>query len=278
MAEPNFPNFDVFYDDPDSRSSEQELDRQTVEHYAFKLAFKQNFIVPLDEKLAKGGAKCIDVGTGMGIWVMEMSADFPRSDFIGVDKNQTFPTSVYPNNADFLLMDATKPWPYEDKTFDFIQQRMLFMDYTRENWPFVLKEMARCIKPGGWVQFVEPHVISYRASAQDTKLCNWVVDVLDNRGYEALVYKHLPDLLEENGFTNIGENEISIPFGYWGGTIGTLIKEDAVGWTAAFKSQVVQVLNVSEAEYDATLADMLADCETYKTYVSFAVIIAEKAA
>lgn len=271
-----FPDFAVFYDNPASRITDQELDRQTVEHYAFKLSKGKNYIAPIDDLLYEGKAKCLDVGTGMGIWVMEMSADFPESTFIGVDKHGTFPTSVYPNNADFSIMDATKPWPYKNETFDLVIQRMLFMDFKKDDWPFVLKETYRCLKPGGWIQYAEPHVISYRASKRDFKLCNWVKDVLEHQGGEGLVYKKLPQLFIDCGYQEIQEFVVSIPFGSWGGTVGTLIKDDAAGWSANFKQAVVGLLKVDPTEYDETFEGMLVDCETHKSYVSFSVFIAQK--
>jgi len=171
-TEPNFPDFSVFYSNEEFHTSEGEIDRQTVEHYAFKLAFKQNFVAPVGDILA-AGARCLDVGTGMGIWVMEMSADFPKSEFIGVDKYPTFPNDQCPRNANFCLMDATKPWPYEDGAFDLVQQRILALNYKRDEWSFVLKEMLRVTKPGGWVQLVESGVITERASELAKKLCYW---------------------------------------------------------------------------------------------------------
>jgi len=266
----------VFYDNPATRITELELDRQTVEHYAFKLSKGKNYIAPIDDILAEGKAKCLDVGTGMGIWVMEMSADFPESTFIGVDKEGTFPTSVYPNNADFYKMDATKQWPFEKEHFDLVIQRMLFMDLKLVEWPFVIKEAYRTLKPGGWIQYAEPHVISYRASERDFKLCNWVIDVLALQGGDAMIYKKLPQLLAENGFQEIEEFVVSIPFGSWGGTVGTLIKDDCRGWCANFKKAVVGLLKVAPEEYDETFEGMLVDCEAYKSYVSFSVFIAQK--
>jgi hypothetical protein len=38
--EVQFPDFASFYNNPASRITEEELDRQTVEHYAFKLTKK----------------------------------------------------------------------------------------------------------------------------------------------------------------------------------------------------------------------------------------------
>src|SRR3954468_15001510 len=109
----------------------------------------------------------------MGLWIIEMASDFPESTFIGIDKQGTFPTTAIPSNAEFRIMDSTVPWPFKDNEFNLIGQRMLMSDYKLTDWSFVLKETFRCLKPGGWIQFIEPHVVTCRASDKCIKLCHW---------------------------------------------------------------------------------------------------------
>jgi SAM-dependent methyltransferase len=274
--EVQFPDFSVFYNNPANRITDEELDRQTVEHYAFKLSKGRNFLAPIEDILIDGNACCIDIGTGMGIWVMEMSSDFPESTFIGVDKIETFPTGVYPKNADFRIMDATKPWPYEDGVFDLVLQRMLFKDLKTEDWPFVLKEAYRCLKPGGWIQYAETHLTTSRASDLTVKLCHWVIDVIATTGCDGLIFEKLPQLIIDAGFQEIQEYVVSIPFGAWGGAVGTLLKDDAGAWSDTFKQAVVGLLGVSPEEYDEAHHAMMTDCETLKSYTQFSVFIAQK--
>jgi SAM-dependent methyltransferase len=212
----------------------------------------------------------------MGLWIMEMASDFPESTFIGIDKSETFPTSGVPSNAKFMIMDSTKPWPFKDGTFDLVGQRSLMADYKVTDWPFVLKETLRCLKPGGWIQFSEPHVTSKRSSERTVKFCEFILDSIALQGCDGLIYKELPRLLVEAGFQEIEEFVISIPFGSWGGTAGTLIKDDAAGWAFRYKQQLVSLLNLDVVEYDKNVDALLTDCETYKSYVSFSVFLAQK--
>jgi len=232
--------------------------------------------VPLDDLFAHGKAHCLDVGAGMGLWVIEMASDFPESTFIGVDKEKTFPTTAIPSNVKFSLMDATEPWQFEDGIFDLIGQRSLMGGYKEVQWPFVLKEAFRCLKPGGWIQFLEPHIVSYRSSENTITYCNWVVELLASQGYNGLIYKKLPQLLYETGFQEIEEFVISIPFGSWGGTVGTLIKDDAAGWASKWKPALSGQLNIDSDVYDKMHHALLTDCEPYKSYVSFSCFIAQK--
>jgi len=257
--------------------SEGELDRQTIEHYTFKLAFKQNFAAPIRDILEAGPARCIDIGTGMGIWVMEMSADFPNSEFIGVDKLPTFPAEVYPRNADFQIMDATKPWPYEDNSIDFVHQRQVgLFFYKRDDWKFVLKEMMRVIKPGGWIQLVENGIVVERGTELGQKICYWVIDVMEAQQHEPLIAERFGEILEEYGFENIENSVFSIPFGKWGGTVGTLLKEDAKGWADNLKSTIIGLKGITESEYDAASDGMMKDADTLQTYVDCIVCCGQK--
>jgi len=237
---------------------------------------KKNYIVPLDDVLISGNARVLDIGVGMGLWIIEMASDFPESTFIGIDKDKTFPTTAIPSNAEFKIVDATKPWPFKDDEFDLIGQRMLFSDYKATDWPFVLKETFRCLKPGGWIQFAETQVYTSRASDKCIKLCNWVIDLINLQGCNALIYRDLPRLLYETGFQEIEEFIISIPFGSWGGAVGTLLKDDGGAWGDNFKQATVNLLGVKPEEYDEMWKAMMTDCETYKSYTNFSVFIAQK--
>jgi ubiquinone/menaquinone biosynthesis C-methylase UbiE len=53
----------------------------------------------------------------------------------------------------FEVDDAEKQWTFKDNTFDFIHFRNLRQGIT--NWPFVLKEAHRCLKPGGYIELAE---------------------------------------------------------------------------------------------------------------------------
>lgn len=66
---------------------------------------------------------------------MEMSEAYPQSTFHGIDVAEVFPQQIMPKNCTFKLVDLTAPpLSYEDTTFDYIHQRLLFAALGEEHW------------------------------------------------------------------------------------------------------------------------------------------------
>lgn len=61
--------------------------------------------------------------------------------------------SWVPPNCKFTMDDAEKPWTYADNTFDFIHFRNVAQAIS--NWPAVMAEAYRCLKPGGYIEMAD---------------------------------------------------------------------------------------------------------------------------
>jgi len=103
-----------------------------------------------------------------------------------------------------------------------------------------------------------------------------VVDVLESQGLDPLISYRLGMVLEENGFENIDDCVFSLPYGKWGGAVGSLLKEDSKGWADSLKPTVVNLLHISDSEYDEAVAQMMKDADRLDPYVNFFVCCAQK--
>ncbi len=66
-----------------------ELDRLDLTHQMIRIAMGNKlFNAPIGEK----PAKILDVGTGTGIWAIEMGDDYPDAEIIGTDLSPTQPS------------------------------------------------------------------------------------------------------------------------------------------------------------------------------------------
>lgn len=102
---------------------------------------------------------------------MEMAADFPKPNYVGVDIVPVFPKSTYPSNIEFFQHNFLDGLPYENNTFDYIHMQALVFDFTTSQWEtFVYKELARLLKPGGWLEISDPHVAMVNAGPTLKKL------------------------------------------------------------------------------------------------------------
>ncbi|KAI7869356.1 S-adenosyl-L-methionine-dependent methyltransferase [Spinellus fusiger] len=142
---------------------DEESDRLIVmaSHFLLKHAFESNFMAPVASVLQEGHpegqiSKVLDIGCGPGTWILEMATDYPNAEFYGVDFYPMFPTTIKPNNTHFQQHDIFEsPLPFSDASFDYIYMRTMLICMTRKKLAQILTEIARILKPGGYLEMVD---------------------------------------------------------------------------------------------------------------------------
>ncbi|KAF7303054.1 S-adenosyl-L-methionine-dependent methyltransferase [Mycena kentingensis (nom. inval.)] len=143
-----------------------ERDRLALQYQIVKELFTNRIIYPPVE--LRDGDKVLDVGTGPGAWISDLASTSPAAklQLVGIDiERRLFPNPPPPNAA--FLVHSILSLPAEwDNTFALVNQRFLIIALTRAEWPVALKELYRVVRPGGWVQLVEPMVWDTRAGEE----------------------------------------------------------------------------------------------------------------
>lgn len=103
----------------------------------------------------KEGIKVLDSGCGPGVWALEMAKEFPKSSFHGVDMTAHEFTKEKLPNFEFTVGNLLEGLPFEDNTFDYVYQRLLFLGLNDEGWTKVISELLRVLKPGGYIELLE---------------------------------------------------------------------------------------------------------------------------
>ncbi|CAH1757938.1 5714_t:CDS:2 [Entrophospora sp. SA101] len=119
-----------------------------------------NFSSPMNHLFEEGGVNALDIGCGPGAWVLNMSIDYPKSTFVGIDISPIFPSEIKPNNLTFLTCNLLDGLPFHDENFDYIHVRFLMTAFTEDEWKNkVIPELMRVIKRNGWVELMDGEVI-----------------------------------------------------------------------------------------------------------------------
>ncbi|KAF9464756.1 S-adenosyl-L-methionine-dependent methyltransferase [Collybia nuda] len=207
-----------------------EVKRSELHHRLLQFVFGgKNYIGPVKEALQFGEhRRILDLGTGGGFWAIDMADNFPRAEVIGIDLAPIQPRlRAVPPNCTFELCDLDQ-WniPYPDNHFDFIHARSVHCGI--HNYPQLLREITRLLRPGGLVLLIEPNLTplvdgkSAGDSSSDSGLRGWLTlwetyrACLTRKGIDVTVPECLGNhLMATKSFERVMVQDGNIPVGFW---------------------------------------------------------------
>lgn len=114
------------------------------------------------EEALRGIRDVLDIGCGPGGWVQRMARDYPHMQVTGIDLSPTMIAYAQAmaqvmrlDNAHFCVMDATGPLGFPDACFDLVNARLVSGFLLPAQWPLLLAECQRLLRPGGIVRLTE---------------------------------------------------------------------------------------------------------------------------
>jgi SAM-dependent methyltransferase len=126
---------------PDDEQEQERLD--LVHHIQSMILGGELYRAPIERPL-----RILDVGTGTGIWAMDIGDKFPHADIVATDLSPIQPLWT-PPNLQFEIDDCEAEWTYKEK-FDFIHIRN--MGGAISDWPRLLEQALNHLRPGGWIE------------------------------------------------------------------------------------------------------------------------------
>jgi SAM-dependent methyltransferase len=117
------------------------------------------FLVHPNISIASPTAKIADVGTGTGIWLLDVAKSLPSTcEFTGFDVTPAAfpPPQTLPPNVSFKIQDMLLPFPASELgTYDVVATRFTSVATTRSEWARAVENLATLLKPGGWLQWID---------------------------------------------------------------------------------------------------------------------------
>ncbi|KAI8974677.1 S-adenosyl-L-methionine-dependent methyltransferase [Pilobolus umbonatus] len=133
-----------------------------------------------------------------------MAESYPNSKFTGVDVSFVFPEAIRPPNVSFEISNIARELTFADNTFDFYFQRLMIVALNRSDYALALKNAYRVLKPGGYIELVEPNLGDFGKMGPLLKdLLNTMSALMEMKGMTPNLGDTLEDLLKVAGFVNI---------------------------------------------------------------------------
>jgi SAM-dependent methyltransferase len=255
----------------------QEINRLDFQHYLLRHAFRGNYAAPI-----KDPATILDVGTGTGRWAREMAMQFPRANVIGFDIATPGEVDqrmdIRPENYVFVQGNVLDGLPFPDASFDFVHMRLMVLALPADRWPFVVRELVRVTRPGGWVESVEYGGEKNGGPAIE-QLMRWGTQAGALRGIDTSYSTRVGELLRAAGLAHVRTHELDIPLGAYGGRIGMMNGVDLLTAMKALSSLYLEHGITTAQEFERTIQAAQAEIDSpqYRTVSPFYIAFGQRA-
>lgn len=235
----------------------EEMNRLDFQHYVLRQAFRGNFVAPVENPVA-----ILDVGTGTGRWAREVATVFPNANVVGFDLNtppadekaNAGETEARPTNYAFVPGNILEGLPFADASFDFVHMRLLVLALPHDRWPFVVSELIRVTRPGGWVESVEV-IADERGGPAVDQVMEWVGAMLQRRSIDIADGSRVGALLQAQGLTSVFSRRVEVPIGAHGDRVGKLMATDILNGMQALRGPIESLGLATGAEFDRVFAE-----------------------
>ncbi|KAI1773802.1 S-adenosyl-L-methionine-dependent methyltransferase [Hypoxylon cercidicola] len=159
-----------------------------------------------------------DIGTGTARFLLRLQPTYPDARLEGFDISSSLypPQSTLPPNVSLAELDMKQPFP-EDMhgKYDLVHARMLVAAMRPSDWETAVRNLARLLKPGGFLQWEECDFLNaeWKKSAPNSSIekTRHIGDAFRAALHERLMHgwNTLPDHMPAAGLTSIVSDVVS---------------------------------------------------------------------
>jgi len=199
------------YPMPNDAAEQERLDM--THHLAVLGTGRKLFLAPIPDTTKQ----ILDVGTGTGLWAVEMASIFPDAEILGNDLSAVTPRWV-PPNVKFEIDDVESQWVH-DQPFGFIFSR--YMAGSIVDWPKYVKTVYSNLAPGGWAEFQDYNgqwMSDDGSLREDHSARRWIEGLITaskGLGRDPMPGPKLEEWAKDAGFVNVVHKKFKFPVGPW---------------------------------------------------------------
>ncbi|GHO67990.1 hypothetical protein KSC_068820 [Ktedonobacter sp. SOSP1-52] len=254
---------------------DQEIQRLDYQHYILRQVLQGNISAPFQLETQQGYV--LDVGCGSGRWASEVATSYPHLQVIGLDLEEAnSKASSRPLNYQFTQGNVLEKLPFPDESMTYVHQRLLVAAIPAAKWPWVVQELARVTRRGGWVELVEMGGGFVREGAATQQFMAWFRQLSQMRGIDLEVMGRLDVLLQQAGLHHVQKKTLNLPVGSWGGRMGELLARDMLSGWPSLQPLCQQYLNIPKETFDAVIASLEAEWNSHQTEYEVYVVYGQK--
>ncbi|PKS09839.1 hypothetical protein jhhlp_004462 [Lomentospora prolificans] len=143
-----------------------ETARLDFQHSWFRKLTRNLLPKPISDYLSTvPSPKIADIGTGTGIWLVDLWSQLPPTSVLhGFDIDTAkFPSpDRLPANVKLQQANTLKPFAEERLgAYDLVHVRLLMYGLKKDEWEIVARNLLTLLKPGGWILWEETGYISW---------------------------------------------------------------------------------------------------------------------
>ncbi|GAA5813065.1 hypothetical protein MFLAVUS_006532 [Mucor flavus] len=254
----------------------KEFDRLQRQHYLLKSTRKGNTWAPIESPKF-----IVEAGTGNGIWALEMANQYTESQVLGIDLKPPVFQHGNPTNLRYNQTNLNESWPMNDNSVDFIFQRNMYLHIQKDQWPKILEEMFRVLKPGGYIELIESDLWHHNPGPVQQAFQQFFKDQCKLLDLDLEISNSLAGIIEQKRFVDVEKRILDIPIGEWSTEpelkqYGFINKEIQKALLKNKKNTYVPKWGISPADYDLAVSEVLEEYEEFKSFSRFNCWIARK--